>query len=69
MGFTLETSIPALTVFFTGDFQLLLPPVCCRSCPFIWLSLRRNQNNRSGVAYFRYPRKKVFLNTVFLCWA
>ena len=34
MGFTLETSIPALTVFLQGIFSFF--PVCCRSCPFIW---------------------------------
>ena len=64
MGFTLETSIPALTVFLQGIFSFFSPCVLPLMPLYMgYLSGGTKIIGADGV--LRYPRKKVFLNTVF----
>lgn len=66
MGFTLETSIPALTVFLQGIFSFFSPCVLPLMPLYMgYLSGGTKIIGADGV--LRYPRKKVFLNTVFFC--
>ena len=64
MGFTLETSIPALAVFLQGIFSFFSPCVLPLMPLYMgYLSGGTKIIGADGV--LRYPRKKVFLNTVF----
>lgn len=64
MGFTLETSIPALTVFLQGILSFFSPCVL-PLVPLYMGYLAGGAKTTGAGGEIRYPRKKVFLNTVF----
>lgn len=64
MGFTLETSIPALTVFLQGILSFFSP--CVLPLMPLYMGYLAGGTKTAGPdGELRYPRKKVFLNTVF----
>lgn len=64
MGFSLETSIPALTVFVQGLLSYFSPCVLPLIPLYVgYLAGGAAKTNEDGT--IEYPRKKVFVNTLF----
>ena len=77
MGFDLEVSVPALTVFVQGLLSFFSP--CVLPLVPLYVSYLAGGTGTVGEdGVIRYPRKKVLVNTVFFvlgvalpssCWA
>ena len=64
MGFSLETSIPVLTVFVQGLLSFFSPCVLPLIPLYVgYLAGGAAKTNDDGTV--EYPRKKVFVNTLF----
>ena len=64
MGFSLETSIPALTVFVQGLLSFFSPCVLPLIPLYVgYLAGGAGKVGEDGL--IEYPRKKVFVNTLF----
>lgn len=67
MGFDLEISVPALTVFIQGILSFFSPCVL----PLVPLYVGYLAGGAKTVEVdgtIRYPRGRVMWNTLFLCW-